>query len=142
MPGKVYVPEVFQEYTTRRVLVTEWIEGPKLADILRNSSPEIVRTLLPISLECFLAQLLDIGRFHSDPHPGNLLVRGGKELVLLDFGLVANIHPRCMKHLTMLTVHLINAEYDSVFDDFIALGFLPADAERDEILPPLRSVLE
>ena len=56
--------------TTRRVLVSEWVEGPRLADC----SPAVVRELVPIGVECFLCQLLDIGAFHSDPHPGNLLV--------------------------------------------------------------------
>jgi predicted unusual protein kinase regulating ubiquinone biosynthesis (AarF/ABC1/UbiB family) len=62
----VKIPDVYYEYSTQRVLTTEWIDGVKLAD----SSSATIRKLIPIGVELFLTQLLDIGAFHSDPHPG------------------------------------------------------------------------
>jgi aarF domain-containing kinase len=69
---KVKVPNVYDEYTTQRVLTTEWIEGVKLAD----SSPKKIRELIPVGVELFLTQLLDIGAFHADPHPGTMNLCG------------------------------------------------------------------
>lgn len=63
---KVMVPKVYNEYTTERILVSEWIDGIPLA----RAPPEQIRKLIPIGVELFLCQLLDIGRFHADPHPG------------------------------------------------------------------------
>ena len=68
--GNVYVPQVHWVATTRKVLATEWIEGEQLA----RSPREVIQRLVPAGVDCFLAQLLDEGFFHSDPHPGNLLV--------------------------------------------------------------------
>ena len=82
MGSKVYIPAVHDQWTTRKVLVTEWIEGEKLAE----SSNDVINTLTPVGVECFLAQLLDTGRFHADPHPGNLLVTKTGRLALIDFG--------------------------------------------------------
>jgi len=137
MSGRVYVPEVSHELTTRHVLVTEWVPGPKLADCPH----EVVRALIPIGVECFLAQLLDMGVFHSDPHPGNLLVNNGR-LVLLDFGLVADVPHLSSQRLATLVVNLINADCEALLDDFIALGFLPVDIDRQRVLPPLKNVIE
>jgi len=136
MRGRVYVPEVHWDLTTRHVLVSEWVEGPRLADC----SPSMVRRLVPVGVECFLHQLLEMGRFHSDPHPGNLLVNGGR-LVLIDFGLVAEIGRLSMEAMAKATVHLISADYEALFDDLVALELLPLDADRRQVLPPLRSVL-
>ena len=69
------------------MLVTEWIEGEQLA----KSPPEVINRLIPTGVGCFLAQLLDVGFFHGDPHPGNLLVDRDGRLVLIDFGLCAEI---------------------------------------------------
>lgn len=66
---KVIVPKVYNEYTTHRILVSEWIDGKPLA----RAPPEQIRKLIPIGVELFLCQLLEIGRFHSDPHPGKFL---------------------------------------------------------------------
>ena len=41
---------------------------------LARSSPEVIQRLVPTGVNCFLKQLLQLGFFHSDPHPGNLLV--------------------------------------------------------------------
>eukprot|EP00932_Pfiesteria_piscicida_P017195 SRR837773.4086.p1 GENE.SRR837773.4086~~SRR837773.4086.p1 ORF type:complete len:275 (-),score=95.18 SRR837773.4086:165-938(-) len=137
MGGRVYVPAVDHALTTKRVLVTEWVDGPRLADC----SPEVIRKLVPVGVECFVAQLLDMGVFHSDPHPGNLLVKGD-QLVLLDFGLVAEIDAASMGAIAAATVHLISSDWDALFDDLIAIGFLPRGADRQQILPPVKSVLQ
>lgn len=63
---KVMVPKVYNKYTTERILVSEWVDGIPLA----RAPPEQIRKLIPIGVELFLCQLLDIGRFHADPHPG------------------------------------------------------------------------
>lgn len=70
MSSTIRVPLVHNKLTTRRVLTTEWIHGKQLA----QSSPATIRRLVPSGVKVFLVQLLDMGFFHSDPHPGNLLV--------------------------------------------------------------------
>ena len=65
----VYVPTVERDLCTRRVLVSEWIDGVKLSDCSKSE----IRDLVKIGQECFLVQLLQVGVFHSDPHPGNLM---------------------------------------------------------------------
>merc|ERR1712232_24977 len=66
----VVIPKVFDRYTTRRVITSEWIDGIRLSD----STTKEIQDLIPVGVELFLTQLLDIGVFHADPHPGNLLV--------------------------------------------------------------------
>ncbi|PNW83358.1 hypothetical protein CHLRE_05g246552v5 [Chlamydomonas reinhardtii] len=89
--NEVIIPAPVMELTTRRVLTMEWVTGVKLTTL----QPEEIRGLVKVGQEAFLTQLLEIGFFHGDPHPGNLLKvtegpHAGK-LALLDFGLVAEI---------------------------------------------------
>ena len=65
----IYIPRVYESLCTRRVMVSEWIDGRKLSDC----SPEEIRTSIPEAQEAFLTQLLQVGFFHSDPHPGNIM---------------------------------------------------------------------
>lgn len=60
---KVIIPKVYEKYTTERILVSEWINGYPLA----RAPPEQIRELIPVGVELFLVQLLDIGKFHADP---------------------------------------------------------------------------
>lgn len=135
---KVKVPNVYEEYSTRRVLTSEWIEGVKLAD----SSRETIRELIPIGVELFLTQLLDMGTFHSDPHPGNLLVTQDGTLCLIDFGLCAEVEVREREAMTKAIVHLLYRDFDTlIHTDTKELGFLPHDFDTEELKPILTKVL-
>ena len=58
--------QVFEQYTSRRMLVSEWVDGVKLA----NCTPTDIQQLTEVGAEVFLFQLLHMGSFHGDPHPG------------------------------------------------------------------------
>ena len=47
----------------------DWVTGVKLTGL----APEEIRRLVAAGQEAFLTQLLEVGFFHGDPHPGNLL---------------------------------------------------------------------
>ena len=90
VPG-LYIPEVHHGLSSRRLLVTEWIDGTKLTDLLTvaeasESSLEEQRLateergqrhrepmmpLVRLGQAAFVTQLLETGRFHADPHPGS-----------------------------------------------------------------------
>eukprot|EP00873_Tetraselmis_striata_P029871 jgi/Tetstr1/450135/TSEL_037177.t1 len=136
----VYVPDVKLEYSTRRVLVSEWIDGVKLSDC----SPEEIRELIPLAQEVFLTQLLQVGFFHSDPHPGNLMklndTSKGK-IALLDFGLMATLSQEDMDTMVSSIIHLANKDYAALVDDFIELKILPGDCDRAKVIPLMDKAL-
>ena len=141
---RVVVPRVHGEYTTRRVLVSEWIDGTPLA----RSSPEQIRRLIPVGVELFLTQLLDIGRFHADPHPGNLYVTKSRVdgetpvLCLLDFGLVATVTEDERAGMTKAIVNLLRGDYDALISaDAKTLGFLPDEVDVTDLRPVLETIL-
>jgi len=132
----VLVPRVLEHLCTRRLLVSEWVEGTKLADVPR----EEVKELIAIGQEAFLVQLLRLGIFHGDPHPGNLLKlpegrEDGARLCLLDFGLVANVRQEDRDVMVSALVHLANKDYTSLVEDFVDLQILPKDTNRGTVIP-------
>lgn len=136
----VYVPDVYEEFCTRRVLVTEWIDGVKLSEC----DPDEINELAAIGQEAFLVQLLQVGFFHSDPHPGNLMkmddTSKGK-IALLDFGLMASVRQEDMDTIINCIVHLANKDYSTLVDDFITLGILPPDTDRAKVEPLMDKAL-
>ena len=136
----VRVPRVYDEYTTRKMLVSEWIDGRKLSEC----EPSEIRDLIAIGQECFLVQLLQAGFFHSDPHPGNLMRpndQSNGKLVLIDFGLVAKVEQEDMDAMVSSIVHLANKDYAALVDDFIRLEILPADCNRGKVIPLMDKAL-
>ena len=139
----VYVPKVYHEHRTRRVLVSEWVEGTKLSDCPKDE----IRELIGVGQECFLVQLLQVGFFHSDPHPGNLMKIADPDdptkskLVILDFGLMASIEQEDMDTMVSSIIHLANKDYPALVDDFIDLKILPDDCDRAKVIPLMDKAL-
>jgi aarF domain-containing kinase len=132
----VYVPKVHWAVTKRKVIATQWIDGIQLA----KSPPPVIRKLVPAGVDCFLAQLLKHGFFHSDPHPGNMLVDTDGRLVLIDFGLCAEVDRMDSTAMTKALVDLMRGDVPGLLDDAIALRFLPQDVDRKALLPVLERI--
>ena len=88
----VYIPKVFRETTTERILTTEYVNGIKISNTERIDAEGFDRKLIT-SRGAFicLSQIFDHGFFHADPHPGNIFVLPGNTICLLDFGMVGTV---------------------------------------------------
>eukprot|EP00741_Cyanophora_paradoxa_P009309 tig00000144_g9017.t1 len=134
----VFIPAAMERYTSRRVIVLEWLEGTKLSE----SSPEDIKRLVNVGVECFLMQLLETGFFHADPHPGNLMKTPDGRLAILDFGLMSEMKSYQMYGMIEAITHLVNGEYEKVTEDFVKLEFLPPGVDISPIIPVLTQVFE
>lgn len=85
----VYIPAVFRELTTSRVLTTELIEGIKISNIeaiVRAGLDQKVIADRVVGL--VLKQAFGHGFFHADPHPGNIFVLADNVICLVDYGMM------------------------------------------------------
>ncbi|XP_008569914.1 PREDICTED: uncharacterized aarF domain-containing protein kinase 5 isoform X1 [Galeopterus variegatus] len=88
----VAVPRVHWDKSSKRVLTADFYEGCKISDVEAIQSQGLaVQDIAEKLIQTFAEQIFYTGFIHSDPHPGNVLVRKGPdgkaELVLLDHGL-------------------------------------------------------
>lgn len=138
---EIYVPKIYWEYTGRRVLTMEWIEGIKLTNIQAIQANNIDAThLVEVGVQCSLRQLLENGFFHADPHPGNLLATLDGKLAYLDFGMMSEIKPYQRYGLIEAVVHLVNRDFESLAYDYVQLEFLTPDTDLRPIIPALTKV--
>jgi predicted unusual protein kinase regulating ubiquinone biosynthesis (AarF/ABC1/UbiB family) len=138
---EVYVPKIYWQYTARRVLTMEWIEGIKLTNVLAVKEAGFdSRHIIEVGVQCSLRQLLDYGYFHADPHPGNLLVMGDGKLAYLDFGMMSQVSAEQRFGLIEAIVHLVNRDFVALSKDYVRLGFLTEDIDFEGIVPALSEV--
>lgn len=138
----ITVPKVFEDMCTRRILVSEWMDGKNLSDCPKDEIAEVTA----IAQEAFLTQLFEFGFFHADPHPGNILklnepTAEGHTVALLDCGLMASIDREDQDNMISAVIHLANKDYASLVDDFIRLNILPTDCDRAAIIPLMDKAL-
>lgn len=131
--GDIYVPKVYRQFTSKRVLCLEWIDGDKAPWIPKEDAQRLIR----IGVQCSLQQLLDKGFVHADPHGGNLLRTRDGKLCYLDFGMCVEVEEHIRYDLIVAIVRLINRDFENLAQEFIKLGFLPKDADTKPFAPLL-----
>jgi len=119
----VFAPPVVEEYSTAKVLTTEWVDGERLD----KSSQDDVTVLCSIAMNTYLTMMLEIGVLHCDPHPGNLLRTVDGRLCILDWGMVTRLDSNLQLTLIEHMAHLTSADYAEIPRDLLMLGFIPQD---------------
>lgn len=86
----IYIPAVYSEYSTEKVLITEFVQGEKITPEIQLSDHH--RPILAkAGIESFVIQILKQGFYHADPHPGNMLITDDCRLCLMDWGMVGRL---------------------------------------------------
>jgi len=131
----IQVPKCYTQYTSRRVLVQEWVEGEK------GPWRQDGQRLLMLGLQCSVLQLFESGFFHADPHRGNLLRTPDGSLAYLDFGMMANVTEEKRYGLIGTLLGLQNKDIGLVAENLVTLGFLPDETQLDVVVPALENAI-
>lgn len=139
----IHTPEVHWELTGPSVLTLEFMQGITLREALEERKAECdCRQLAKSLAECFLKQYFELGYFHSDPHPGNLLIQPPAGLVVFDYGMTAQLSDEQAGHLVFAIVGAVNHEIDAVIDVFADLGALGPATDRNLLRRDLSLLLD
>jgi ubiquinone biosynthesis protein len=126
-PDQVYAPEMIGDFTTRRMLVMERIEGRRVEQAA--FTPEQGKALAHAGAISLLHQILIAGFFHADPHAGNVLVTTDGRLCLLDWGLAGNLTRRL--RYTLADLFLAVAAHDAEQIVQIGIGLAGPGSKPD-----------
>lgn len=145
----VVIPKVFWEFSTRRVLVMEFMDGIKISDTEALAKAGVDCTdVMQTVIEAYCEQILVHGLFHADPHPGNLMVQpgaasGGRpRIVFLDFGLAKDLPSDFRDQIVSFAGAMLTGNADAMAQSLIDLGFETRDGSTDSLHEISRIVLE
>ncbi|GAC1469343.1 MAG: AarF/ABC1/UbiB kinase family protein [Chloroflexota bacterium] len=133
IPG-VVIPRIFWSHSRGDVLTLQFMTGTKITEFENLERDNISRPVVAeILMRAYLKQILLDGFFHADPHPGNVLVRPGPVVVLLDFGMVGEISPEMRDNIRRVFLGIVRRDFDDVIQALARLGFLTPNADRRAI---------
>lgn len=139
----ILFPAIYWDYTTRRVLTMEYMEGIKITNYDELSRLGVDRNQIAlILLRAYINQILADGFFHADPHPGNLFVTPEGQLVMLDFGMVGSIPEELKEVLIDLVLAIVKRDNVAVVGYFKKIGFLRYDADTELVARAVGLLLE
>jgi ubiquinone biosynthesis protein len=123
--ARIRVPYVYDELSTSRVLVMEWLDGTSVREVDWGAARIADRVKLADSLlQTFLEQMLQEGVFHADPHPGNVMLLADGRLALIDFGAAGRLDPVQQAALRDLMAGVSRRDADAVVQAVLQVASL------------------
>lgn len=132
---QVYVPKVYFDLSTSRVLVMEKVEGVYMAEFIQvlASDPERAQTWLKENQICaqqtgklllfsHWRQLFEDNLYHCDLHPGNILLMRRNRVTLIDFGSVGTMDKTLLVKYLHLFISVAKCDYQKAADMFFLIA--------------------
>jgi predicted unusual protein kinase regulating ubiquinone biosynthesis (AarF/ABC1/UbiB family) len=154
--GRIYIPAVYRQHSTRRVIVLEDVEAIKITDVAAMEAagiapPEVAEALL----DAYFRQVFRENFFHADPHPGNLFVRPRTDLpwqpeqgprpfwlIFVDFGMVGRIPDLVGNNLRRVIISVVQRDAEQLTAAYDDLGFFLPGADLERITEAQTAILE
>jgi predicted unusual protein kinase regulating ubiquinone biosynthesis (AarF/ABC1/UbiB family) len=126
----VHVPAVHTQLSTRRVLVTELLEGPRFEEVKGLGARDRDR-FGEVVFRFFFGTLNHLGRASGDPHPGNYLLLDDGRVGFLDFGLMRVVDPDYLAAEQAIARAAAAGDARAVHRGMASLGYLPEPSAFD-----------
>ncbi len=143
----LYVPDVYWDYCTEKVMVMERIHGLPIdeVDALRAAGVDM-KLLAERGVEIFFTQVFRDSFFHADMHPGNVFVNIERpdqpEYIALDCGIVGTLAEEDQHYLAMNLLAFFNRDYHQVARLHVESGWVPSNTPIHQFEQAIRAVCE
>jgi len=127
----IYVPKVFRELTTKRILTMEYIDGIKASamDQLKQQGYHL-EEIAKRGANLIMKQIFVHGFYHADPHPGNIFILPDAVICFLDFGMMGRISQQEREDFTDLVMMIVRKDEKKTVDALLKLANFAADPDR------------
>jgi len=144
----IYIPRVYDQYVSQRVLVLEWIDGIKINDYATLDAAGINRLeVAKRTVYAYFYQFFEAGFFHADPHPGNIFVKKGSTgdgpiVTFVDFGMVGSLTKHMKRLMKDVFLAFIVRDSRSLVQALSQLGFIDEGANLASIERAMSLMIE
>ena len=131
---QVYIPEIYWDYTTKKVLTMEYVEGIKLNDQEGLAQAQCDNKWLAEKLvQAIFYQMFEDGYFHADPHIGNFFALPEENgIAFMDFGLVGRLSKDMQRNLASIVIAMTSQDTKKMTRAMKRMGVVPADIDEHE----------
>lgn len=130
----IYIPKVYREFSTKRVLTMEKIIGIKASDIktLQKEGYDL-QEIVKRGAALYMQQIFVHGFFHADPHAGNIFILPNNVIGFLDFGMMGRITARQRADFAELIIRIVRKDPKKIVDATLKLTYYDQEPDREEL---------
>jgi len=139
----VYVPDVFWELTTERVLTMEYIDGIKVSELDKIKNAGLDRKIIAVNgAEAILKQVFEYGFFHADPHPGNIFILPDNVIAPIDYGMMGSLDYELMEAAGNLLTAIVKKDVNKIIRVFNDIRVIETSMDVRGLKTDLTDILD
>lgn len=139
----VFIPEVFWDYTTSKMITMSFCSGIRADDHVALQRHHIdIHAVACTGIRVALIQFFEAGFFHADPHPGNFVIRKDGVICFYDFGIVGHLDEKVREKILHALVAFAAHDTDRYLDGVLAIADVSSDADVHAFRAAAREVIE
>ena len=129
--SNVYVPKVYREASTGRILTMEYIDGIKASEIALLEEADLDRReIARRGFDLIMEQVFVHGFFHADPHPGNIFILPDNVICYLDFGMMGRIGRESRENFADLVMNIVRRDERKITEALLRLTVSEDEPDR------------
>ncbi len=139
----IYVPLVYSDLSTERILTMEYISGIKTSkvELLRSRGYDL-HLVAKRGANLVMEQVFVHGFFHGDPHPGNLFILPDNVICFLDFGMMGRLSRQDREDFTNLMISIVTKNDRKVTDGVLSITIQFGEIDHDALSRDLGDLLD
>ncbi len=120
----VYVPRVYKQYSTEKVLAMELIEGKRVSDVIDSAEGYDKPLIAEREINSFFKQVLIYGFFHADPHPANVYILDDNVVCFLDYGMMGLLDQEFREQCAELVIYFLENSVKGLMNQLVYMGII------------------
>ena len=143
----LYIPRIEDEFTTKRILVMEYIDGIPITDLeeLKHYNLDL-KKLSENGVKIFLKQVFTDNFFHADMHPGNIFAakinQENPYYFAVDYAICGSITESNQILIAQMISCLVERDFFSLAQLFIYAEWVAENTKTEELESVLRAHCE
>ncbi|MGE0528093.1 MAG: ABC1 kinase family protein, partial [Bdellovibrionales bacterium] len=138
----VRIPKVYGQFTGRKVLVLEALEGIPMSQSAALKQEGIEpEEVLKRGLRTYMKMVYSDGLFHGDLHAGNVLLLPNNKIGLIDFGIVGRLNRRTQSTIANMFLALAEEDYDRLAYLYVDLAPFTERVDVDQFARDIRDLI-
>ncbi len=143
----LYIPEIYQQYSTSKVLIMERIDGIPVSDVAQiKQQGSDLKKLAERGVRLFFTQVFRDSFFHADMHPGNIFISKQRpedpKYIGIDFGIIGTLNSEDKRYLAENFVAFFNRDYLKVAQLHVQSGWVPSHVNVEQFEMAIRTVCD
>jgi ubiquinone biosynthesis protein len=136
------IPKVYKRYCTENVIVMDYFDGIPINKLSKGYTKKKLHDILGNAFVMCLEQVFKYGKFHADPHPGNILVNKKGKIALVDFGIIGEFDDELKQQTLEMFYAILENHPDDLLDILLIMATDSDKVDYEQLQGAIRETIK